>query len=225
MGIDAQMSLYTNGISFCRGTVYPQDQSEPTCERLPPRGSKTLICPTAEQLGTLVGVLEKLDATVVSLGCGEGWLEGLLERADLDVVPVDIDLHRSKANHFTCGAGHYIHKCGCHARELSFCSPVNRVIDSEVFHIAEPPSSALLVPYGVGVPLESYLDRYKTLQAIVLIGDGDGAQNPMIDPHVLESQTSRWKVIHTQPIQGSDGKGGVLDPALLCVVYETTGED
>ena len=32
-----------------------------------------------------MGVLEKLDATVVSLGCGEGWLEGLLERADLDV--------------------------------------------------------------------------------------------------------------------------------------------
>ena len=40
------------------------------------------------------------------------------------VVPVDIDLHRSKANHFTCGAGHYIHKCGCHSRDLSFCSPV-----------------------------------------------------------------------------------------------------
>ena len=39
------------------------------------------------QLATLVGVLEKLDATVVSLGCGEGWLEGLLERADLDVPP------------------------------------------------------------------------------------------------------------------------------------------
>ena len=56
------------------------------------------------------------------------------------------------------------------------------------------PSSALLVPYGVGVPLESYLDRYKTLQAIVLIGDGEGAQNPMIDAHVLESQASRWKV-------------------------------
>lgn len=69
-----------------KGCIYPQLHLIPSFDDLrPPDGSNVCAFPTRSQLLPLIDHLSQLKLDVVSIGCGEGYLEGLLEQLDIKV--------------------------------------------------------------------------------------------------------------------------------------------
>ena len=67
------------------GESYPQPHFAPSFESLPPPGSNVCAFPTREQLDPLLEHLKSRGLGLVSIGCGEGFLEGLLEQEGVQV--------------------------------------------------------------------------------------------------------------------------------------------
>lgn len=66
------------------GSVYDQLSCEPTFEQ-PPDGANVCAYPARDELRVLSSYAADNGLRVVSIGCGEGYLEGLLERDGVHV--------------------------------------------------------------------------------------------------------------------------------------------
>lgn len=115
------------------------------------------VFPSHEQLQPLLQVIHDLHLSVVSIGCGVGFLEGLLEKADVQVDAVDLEVPGLASEDYQ--------------QRRCFCTSIYRVGTRELFSIDEPSATCLLFCFGRRLPWMSYLDAYPTVPVAVLIGD------------------------------------------------------
>ena len=151
------------GFAQSDGIVYPH---LPLDVDAVPAHTHSSVYPTAEQVESLAGLLRARGLTAVSIGAGASYLEVLLQRSGVDVVPVDVDGLPSHESYDACGC---------------YCSTLRRVPPDAFYHLARPASTALLFVWGRALPWRAYLSRYPSLEMVVIVGDpadGDGATEP-----------------------------------------------
>jgi hypothetical protein len=125
------------------GDAYPQRCREVPVSNVPPTGANVCVYPTADQLSALVTSLSGL--AVASIGCGEGFLEGLLQREGLTVTAVDLGQTPLAAAGGIAGARWQRSNC--------FCGEIRRVRGEELYAVPAPATTALLFCFGRRCPL------------------------------------------------------------------------
>lgn len=166
-----------------RGQQYEHHKLEPSFERL--IEANVCVWPTESQVSELVRFVRSRDLELVSIGCGEGLLEGLCQKAGVATTAVDLDFKADKSYNTT--------RC--------FCSAIHRVPPRSLFAIPRPERTCLLVCFGKRVPLLSYLTHFPTIPAVVLIGDHSksGVCSPSCDllsitPEYCDAWSVTWRL-------------------------------
>lgn len=140
---------------------------------------------------------------VTSIGCGEGFVEGLLEMEGLDVTCVDVDIF--PGNHALYESFQMYTKTG----------EVVRLGNSAVIHeVDQPAQTALLFCFGKRLPWMTYLRKFgSALPLVFIIGDECMDERSVTQPtaHALSSWPG-WELIF-------DGPFRAVLPARL-VIYE-----
>ncbi len=121
--------------------------------------------PTAMQADELAGYLRRAGLCAVSIGCGEGAFEAMLERRGVCVTAVDLDVLSDPQRY---------------AAMRRFCTcPILRVRPDALYELPRPASTALCFVWGRALPWRAYLARYPLVPVCVIVGepsaaDGDG---------------------------------------------------
>ena len=190
------------------GCVFPQPFFEPTFE--PPAGRHNVCAfPTEEETRQLAAFVMDRSLTVVSIGCGGGFVEGLLQRRhNVPTICVDLAYYSGEL-------------AGCYDTVPRFCDQVLRVPPSAIFRLPEGTAAraALLFCYGRRVPMAEYLRRYD-VPAVVIIGDPDcdpESSNTQPGAHDLRAAPG-WRVAAEFEMRS-------VPPRALCVIYERLGDE
>ena len=162
------------------GIVQPQAYKEPIWDSLD-RGN-ACVFPTQQEIQTIRDFIG--DLHLVSIGCGEGWVEGLLQQSGVKhVTCVDLVMNPP-------------------LRAPSYCGEIARITQYEIYDIDDPPprQRVLLFCFGRRVPLEAYLEAYPDLNAVIIIGD-DTHQVAEPGPMAMEGQHG-WVLSLRLPVRG-----------------------
>ena len=157
------------------------------------------VYPTEEQADALAALLQERGLSAASIGCGNGYLEGMLEAREIDVLAVDLEL--------TIGAEDYL-------KMRSFCLQIVRVRPDALVRLrGDPAATALLFVWGRTLPWRSYLEAYPAVPLVVIVGDlsRDGcATEPAAD---ALAGVDGWREVARFSVRA-------LSPAALLVAYE-----
>ena len=180
------------------GRVYPQRRRilPADADELPPADANVCVFPTAEQLASLVSLLRQQEGgdgaqlAVVSVGCGEGYLEGQLLQRGVGVTGVDLD--RADADGSERQRQSF-------AQANCFCGEIRRVRPHELLQLpAEGEGHALLFCFGKRCPLERYLAANPRCRLVLIAGTDDGVTSPRCDALAADS---RWSVALDMPVR------------------------
>ena len=152
------------------GRVYSQQPASLLDEELPSWPSaSTCAWPTPMQADLIGGWLRCRKLTAVSIGCGDGVFECMLERRGVTVHAVDLDVLSNPEGY----------------RSLRrFCAEVRRVRPDQLFDVPLPAQTALCFFWGRATPWREYLARYPQVPIVIIAGelnctdDGDCATSP-----------------------------------------------
>ena len=162
------------------------------------------VYPTEEQAGALAALLQERGLSAASIGCGNGYLEGMLEAREIDVLAVDLELTVADPCPVT----------GDYAKMRSFCEQIVRVRPDALVRLrGDPAATALLFVWGRTLPWRSYLEAYPAVPLVVIVGDlsRDGcATEPAAD---ALSGVDGWREVARFSVRA-------LSPAALLVAYE-----
>jgi len=181
-----------------RGRVL--EQSHRPVPQVDEPSSNVCVYPTEAELEVLVAYLSSRHLTVVSIGCGEGFLEGLLEQRGVEVLSVDLEPSPAALASVQ--------------RQRCFCREIVRVPASALFDIPAPSSSALLFCFPRRCPLDAYLQAFPACRHVVMIGDDGGVTSPVA--HALSGRPG-WTLVQEMEVRG------VMRP-IWCVMYERAPE-
>eukprot|EP00966_Prymnesium_polylepis_P239958 5548648-Prymnesium_polylepis.1 len=153
-----------------------------------PPGPSTCVYPTEAQADALARELKARELAAVSIGAGDGYLEGQLERRDVDVTAVDVAIDAGDTS--------------IYASIRCFCSEIVRVRAYELFRIAEPATSALLFVWGRALPWREYLANYPQVPLVIIVGDpaaaGDGCMTEPSATALVDAPG--WKLLWRAPV-------------------------
>ena len=165
------------------------------------------VYPTVEQAEQLVATLRSCPAVrqLVSIGAGEGFLEGQLERRGVPTVAVDLDVLADPARYRSM---------------RRFCSAIVRVRPDALLEIAEPESTALLFVWGAKLPWDAYLARYPTVPLVAIVGDPEEGERCATSPSAaaLDGKAG-WRRVLRTPMRA------VRRNSILVVYVRTTGTE
>ncbi len=173
------------------------------------------VFPTGAEVEALVEQLRGL--RVISIGCGEGYFEALLQRAGVDVKAVDL---RSSNNDEASERARW-------ANANCFCGEIRRVRPHELFKLPDGGQRcALLFVFGKRCPLHRYLAAFPKCRVVAIAGTNDGVTDPSYD--ALARMTSRqerdgsvagdWKATLDMPVRAVTGGTRI-------VCYRREGDD
>jgi hypothetical protein len=167
--------------------VQRQRQLPADPEALPPTDANVCVFPTADQTAQLAAQLEGFHT--VSIGCGEGFFEALLQRRRLTVSAVDL---RSSA-------GDEASECERWAGSNCFCGEILRVRPHELYRLPQRGAGcALLFVFGKRCPLQRYLENFPDCRTVAIAGTVDGVTSPACDE--LSADAS-WAVTLDIPVR------------------------
>lgn len=147
-------------------------------DALPPSTANVCVFPTGAEVEALAAQLRGLH--VISIGCGEGYFEALLQRAGLDVKAVDL---RSSSGDEASEAARW-------ASSNCFCGEIVRVRPHELFRLPDKGRGcALLFVFGKRCPLHRYLAAFPGCHVVAIAGTNDGVTSPSYD--ALAQNTKR----------------------------------
>jgi hypothetical protein len=151
------------------------------------------VFPTSQQVGYIASFLDSPATTqLVSIGCGEAWVEGLLQQRGVDVTCVDLVMDPPVAAPRHCRGA------------------IRRITQYEIFEIERPQNTALLFCFGRRVPLEAYVEAYPDLRTVLIIGDCGGVAEPAAS---AMEQWPGWEVKLSISVRGRCG-------STRCVAYQ-----
>ena len=191
--------------SFSDGRVYTQWQVELDDEcgsSWPSPG--TCVCPTAAQADDLANLLRTNGVEcAVSIGCGEGAFEAMLERRGFRVLAVDVDVLSDPRRYATM-------RC--------FCSEIRRVRPDTLYRIPDE-AAALCFIWGRALPWRTYLRHYPNISIVLIAGEPAAAD--ATDCATEPSGTAldgddAWHLLTRSPIAAVHGG------AMLSVYMRTT---
>ena len=181
--------------ALTKGRAYPQPCGTTSIDNLPPAEASVCAFPTPPQIDTLAAVLAKYAARVVSVGCGSGYLEGLLQRKGVALTAVDLD---------------YLSQGADYARETCYCDRIIRVRSWQLFDLgAKGSDTALLFCFGRRVPWREYLEAHPLCPLVVIIATECDLADPACG--ALRND-SRWCVELSLPVRG-------VTQSVTCVCY------
>ena len=172
----------TTGSSFEQTAVDLDD-----CDECP--SPQVCVYPTVEQADQLVAQLRSFPAVrkLVSIGAGEGFLEGQLERRGIAITAVDLDVLADPARYRSM---------------RRYCSSIVRVRPDALLEIAEPESTGLLFVWGAKLPWEAYLARYPTVSLVVIVGDPEVGDRCATTPSAVALEgKAGWKQVLCTPVR------------------------
>eukprot|EP00037_Helgoeca_nana_P037853 m.18075 g.18075 ORF g.18075 m.18075 type:complete len:218 (+) comp9518_c0_seq1:325-978(+) len=190
-------------MALSRGGTYPHDERPAEFGLSAATSAGSCVWPTETEVTVLGHALAQAGCTsLVSIGCGVGLLEGLLQRVGIPVTAVDLE---------TAGPDPFAYQTA-----VCFCEDITRVPHNTIFDIAsgpahgsEPVSSddlwdglGLLVCYGKRVPLDAYIAAFPELRIVAIIGDRGGITTPSCDALLL---CPEWRVVREVCITGAVG--------------------
>ena len=156
----------------------------------------TQVCPTSSQADALADVLRSKNVgAAVSIGCGEGACEAMLEARGFDVRAVDVDVLSDPSRYATM-------RC--------FCKQIHRVRPDELFAIPEAlvDSAALCFVWGRVLPWRAYLERYPRIPLVVIAGEPtpEGAMDCATEPRggALDGDPN-WRVCFRSGVRAVHG--------------------
>ena len=180
----------TDATSIAPGRVYPQRSCALDEDGEWPSPT-TCLWPTRAQADALSAKLSaKHISTLISIGCGEGACEAMLEARGFVVHAVDVDVlsDTSRYSELRC-----------------FCSQIKRVRPDQLFAIPEPATtSALCFLWGRALPWREYLRQYPHVPLVCIAGepaaDGDGgcATEP---PAGALDEVEGWQCCWREPVR------------------------
>ena len=186
----------TSGSSFEQTAVDLDD-----CDECP--SPQVCVYPTVEQADKLVAQLRSFPAVrkLVSIGAGEGFLEGQLERRGIAITAVDLDVLADPARYRSM---------------RRYCSSIVRVRPDALLEIAEPESTGLLFVWGAKLPWEAYLARYPTVSLVVIVGDPEVGDRCATTPSAVALEgKAGWKQGRRREHGEASGDGVRGDARLL----------
>lgn len=150
------------------------------------------VFPRRDELLPLVAHVRRLGLShVTSIGAGECFLEGLLEREGLRVACVDIDIFAAMPAMYDS------------FRVYTRTGEVTRLAHGAAVHdVPAPSETALLFSFGKRVPWLEYVRRYgRQLPAIIVIGDERDDESACTQPtaYALKSSLPDWTVAYDGP--------------------------
>jgi len=154
------------------------------------------VFPTEAELGVVVDYLQSRQLQLVSVGCGQGFLEGLLEERGVMVWSVDLqpsELTKSSV-----------------LKQKVYCSAIHRVSPNVVFDLKFPSTKALMFCFGRRCPLASYLLCYPECFSVLIISDLEGVASP--SAYDLR-ECDGWRIV-------KELKMLAVTKPTLCVFYE-----
>ena len=158
----------------------------------------TQAWPTAAQANELSSQLQSRGVCkVVSIGCGEGAFEAMLERRNVAVTSVDLDVLSDPSRYKTM---------------RRFCTCIRRVRPDALYQIDDAASTALCFFWGRALPWREYLRYYPQAPVVCIIGEpggdaeGDCATCPSAD--ALDGEEG-WSCCFRGPVRTVHG-GSVL---------------
>ena len=172
----------TAGSSFEQTAVDLDD-----CDECP--SPQVCVYPTVEQADQLVALLRSFPAVrkVVSIGAGEGFLEGQLERRGIAITAVDLDVLPDPARYRSM---------------RRYCSSIVRVRPDALLEMAEAESTALLFVWGAKLPWEAYLARYPNVPLVVIVGDPEVGDTCATNPSAVALEgKAGWKQVLCTPVR------------------------
>lgn len=154
----------------------------------------TELWPSPAQADTLVATLQERGIeSAVSIGCGEGACEAMLEARGLHVHAVDLDVLSNTSHYSTM---------------RQFCREIRRVRPDELFKVPQPEVTALCFFWGRKLPWREYLEHYPSIPVVVIAGERvevdscDCATEPRGGAlHGAEG----WRVVHEAPVRAVHG--------------------
>ena len=156
-------------------------------DALPPADSNVCVFPTSGEVVSLAAWLNGL--RVVSVGCGEGWLEGLLQREGLAVTAVDL---RSSA-------GDAAREAALWARSNCFCDEIVRIRPHGLYQLPDMGAGvALLFCFGKRCPLQRYLTAFPRCDTVCIAGTADGVTTP---PYDALAEDPGWSTVLDIPVR------------------------
>lgn len=120
-----------------------------------PPGPTTCVWPTELQADHLAESLRGRNLSLVSIGCGEGFLEAQLEQRGVAVTAVDVHCFSDPERYSSM-------RC--------FCSQIRRVRPDELYDMQDPERSALAFVWGRNTPWREYLSRFQ-VPMVIIVGD------------------------------------------------------
>ncbi len=165
------------------------------------------VFPTGAEVEALAAQLRGL--RVVSIGCGEGYFEALLQRAGLDVTAVDL---RSSSSDEASESARW-------ANANCFCGEIRRIRPHELFKLRDGGRGcALLFVFGKRCPLHRYLVAFPNCRVVAIAGTNDGVTNPSYDtlarvttrPERAGAVTRNWETTLDMPVRAVTGGARVV---------------
>ncbi|KAK3252612.1 hypothetical protein CYMTET_38102 [Cymbomonas tetramitiformis] len=158
-------------------------------------GPNVCVFPTESELSKLAEIFTSHGLTAISIGCGQGFLEGLLQNAGVNVYAVDLEPSIKPQKTLS--------------EQYCYCD-IHRIPSWALFDFPRPKSSALLICFGRRIPLTAYLEAFPDCHMCILIGDNGGITDPAAD--ALKG-SAEWKVLQETTMRG------VMKP-IFCVIYQ-----
>lgn len=194
------------------GRTYPQRSLAPHFG--PAACGGACVQPTEAELQVLVDALQTHGCRqVVSVGCGAGVLEGLLQRPpfSLSVIAVDVDYLKLGARQQD-GDGTYA-SIPCYADSIVRLPSTSSVFDVAAASGRQRGVCALFC-YGKRLPWREYLDLFRQITLVAIIGDRElsGDESGCItQPGCLDlASDHEWSLVLDADITSSLGASGGL---------------
>jgi hypothetical protein len=119
----------------------------------------------------------------VSIGCGLGFLERILQTQGIETVGVDLDLFHSTPDQYL--------------NMVSFLpNGIVRIQSSQLFDICEPHRTALLFCFGRRLPWQRYIEAYPSIHSAIVIGDTVPGDQGVTQPGAYDiGGIHQWKLV------------------------------
>jgi len=194
-------------VRFSLGRSYSEKQASVADGR----GPSTCLFPSAAQADAVAELLDSRSLSAVSIGCGEGFAEGMLEARGVKVTAVDLDTLADTARYATL---------------RRYCKEIQRIRPDELFQVASPAASALCFFWGRTTPWREYLAAFPSVPLVIIAGDGsqsargsEASDPPLTDP-VASALVGAdgWRLVSRGPVDAVHAQAELA-------VYERVGED
>lgn len=147
---------------------------------------------TPAHCDTIVDLLKQRGVSdAVSIGCGEGASECMLESRGLRVHAVDLDVLTATSQY---------------AKTKRFCTEIIRVRPDALYEITEPDFTCICFLWGRTTPWRAYLEQYPQLPLVAIVGEPTDREG---DDCATEPRANA--------LDGVDGWTCILREAARCV--------